>query len=144
VALARGRKSGGGDVPVLIDPKAEDYSRYRGCLAITPNQCEAEIAARMTFVIGPAEELFWRGLVQRMASDLHGRWAGAALTAAAYAGAHAVTKNLTLTGAAGVAGTYWSALTAAGVPMGALIASHIAWDIWIFLVAPTHPTGPRA
>jgi CAAX protease family protein len=101
---------------------------------------EAEIAARLALVIGPAEELFWRGLVQRKAADLHGRWEGAALTAAAYAGAHAATRNLTLTGAAGVAGAYWSALAAAGMPMGALIASHIAWDILIFLVAPTAPT----
>jgi uncharacterized protein len=100
---------------------------------------EAEIAARLALVIGPAEELFWRGLVQRRAAHLHGRWEGAALTAAAYAGAHVVTNNLTLTGAAGVAGAYWSALAAAGVPMTALIVSHIAWDIWIFLIAPTAP-----
>jgi hypothetical protein len=50
-----------------------------------------------------------------------------------------VTGNLTLTGAAGVAGAYWSALAAAGMPMGALIVSHVAWDVWIFLVAPTAP-----
>jgi hypothetical protein len=24
-----------------------------------------------------------------------------------------------------------------GVPLGALVVSHVAWDIWIFLVAPT-------
>jgi hypothetical protein len=24
-----------------------------------------------------------------------------------------------------------------GMPLGALVVSHIAWDIWIFLVAPT-------
>jgi membrane protease YdiL (CAAX protease family) len=96
-----------------------------------------ELAARLALIIGPAEELFWRGLVQRLAVKLHGRWEGAALTAAAYGGAHAVTGNLTLVGAAGVAGAYWSALAAAGVPMAALIVSHIAWDLWIFLVAPT-------
>jgi membrane protease YdiL (CAAX protease family) len=96
-----------------------------------------ELALRLVLVIGPAEELFWRGLVQRLAAKLHGRWEGAALTAGAYAGAHAVTGNFTLIGAAGVAGAYWSALAAAGVPMGALIVSHVAWDLWIFLIAPT-------
>jgi hypothetical protein len=28
------------------------------------------------------------------------------------------------------------------VPMGALIASHVIWDIWIFLVQPTTPATP--
>jgi uncharacterized protein len=98
-----------------------------------------EIAARLALVIGPAEELFWRGLVQRTTADLHGKWQAAGLTSAAYAGAHAITGNVTLTGAAGVAGAYWSALSAAGFPMAALILSHILWDIWIFLVAPTSP-----
>lgn len=98
-----------------------------------------ELAVRLGVIIGPAEELFWRGLVQRLAAKVHGRWQGAALTAGAYAGAHAVTGNLTLIGAAGVAGAYWSALSAAGLPMGALIVSHVAWDVWIFLIAPTTP-----
>jgi hypothetical protein len=96
-----------------------------------------ELAARLALVIGPAEELFWRGLVQRRLSDGLGRWRGAAAAAAAYGGAHVVTGNLTLTGAAATAGAYWSALAAAGMPMGALVVSHVVWDIWIFLVAPT-------
>src|SRR5438552_3182578 len=40
-------------------------------------------------------------------------------------------------GAAGVAGAHWCALYAAGVPLGALVVSHVAWDVWIFLVQPT-------
>ena len=68
-----------------------------------------------------------------------GRWPGAALAAAAYGGVHVVSGNFTLLGAAGVAGAHWSALYAAGVPLGALIVSHVAWDLWIFLVSPTVP-----
>ena len=67
----------------------------------------------------------------------YGRWRGAAAASAAYGGAHLVTRNLTLTGAAGTAGAYWTALAAAGMPMGALVLSHVAWDLWTFLVAPT-------
>jgi uncharacterized protein len=96
-----------------------------------------EIAARLAFVIGPAEELFWRGLVQHGLVAKLGRWKGAAASAAVYGGAHAVTGNLTLIGAAGTAGAYWSALAAAGMPMGALVVSHVVWDIWIFLIQPT-------
>jgi len=54
-----------------------------------------------------------------------------------------VTANLTLMGAAGVAGAYWATPSAAGLPMGALIVSHIVWDIWIFLLAPTDQSSGR-
>jgi hypothetical protein len=55
-----------------------------------------------------------------------------------------VARNFTLLGAAGVAGLHWSVLRALRVPLGALIVSHVAWDIWIFLVQPTGETGPGA
>jgi len=101
-----------------------------------------ELAARLALVIGPAEELFWRGLVQRRLAGRFGRWRGAAAAAAAYGGAHVATGNLTLTGAAATAGAYWSALAAAGMPMAALVVSHVVWDVWIFLVAPTTSSLP--
>ena len=88
-----------------------------------------EIATRLATVIGPAEELFWRGFVQRRAGGL--------AAAAAYGGVHLVTGNTTLVGAAAIAGIYWGLLRALGMSMPALITSHIAWDIWIFLLAPT-------
>jgi hypothetical protein len=96
-----------------------------------------EIAARLVTVVGPAEELFWRGFVQSALMRRYGRWRGAALAAVAYGGVHVVTGNFTLMGAAGVAGAHWCALYAAGVPLGALIVSHCAWDVWIFLISPT-------
>jgi len=97
----------------------------------------SETATRLVTVIGPAEELFWRGLVQEALMRHYGRWPGAALASAAYAAVHLTTGNFTLMGAAGVAGAHWCALYAAGVPLGALIVSHCAWDVWIFLVQPT-------
>jgi membrane protease YdiL (CAAX protease family) len=96
-----------------------------------------EIATRLATIIGPAEELFWRGLVQSALMRRYGRWSGAALAAMAYGGVHVVSGNFTLLGAAGIAGAHWSALYAAGVPLGALIVSHVAWDVWIFLIQPT-------
>ena len=102
----------------------------------------ATTAARLATVIGPAEELFWRGLVQEALMDRYGRWTGAALASLLYSGAHVSSRNFTLVGAAGVAGAFWSAMYAAGAPMGALIVSHAAWDIWIFLIAPTEPAEP--
>jgi CAAX protease family protein len=97
---------------------------------------KAEIAMRLAAVIGPAEELFWRGFAQRRL--------GAPGAAIAYGGAHLVTGNATLIGAATVAGLYWGLLRAIGMSMPALITSHVAWDIWIFLLAPTEPESPSA
>lgn len=98
-----------------------------------------EIALRLAAVIGPAEELFWRGLVQGSMARAFGQAPAALVSTAAYGGAHLVTGNPALIGAATVAGLYWSVCAALGVPMAALIISHVAWDIWIFLVAPTSP-----
>jgi membrane protease YdiL (CAAX protease family) len=102
----------------------------------------SDLLARLALAIAPAEELFWRGFVQRKLARRYGRWRGAALATGAYAGAHASTGNVTLVGAAGTAGAFWSALAAAGMPMPALIVSHVAWDVWIFLVAPTRTGDP--
>ena len=65
------------------------------------------IAVRLALVIGPAEELFWRGLVQARLRRRYGDLAGTALATAAYGGAHLATGNATLVGAASVAGAYW-------------------------------------
>ena len=96
-----------------------------------------EIALRLAAVIGPAEELFWRGLLQRSLAKRTGGTRAALVATAAYGGAHVVTGNPALVGAATVAGLYWSVLARLGAPMSALVISHVVWDIWIFLVAPT-------
>lgn len=115
----------------------EGDAQIRDIYSLRALRPRREIATRLATVIGPAEELFWRGLVQAALMRRFGRWRGAALAAGAYGGVHVTSGNFTLMGAAGVAGAHWCALYAAGVPLGTLIVSHVAWDIWIFLVQPT-------
>jgi CAAX protease family protein len=110
----------------LMPRGAEEIGDVYALRALRPPD---ELALRLGLVIGPAEELFWRGFVQARA--------GFVPATALYGGAHLVTENATLVGAATVAGAYWGFLRALGVPLGALVVSHVAWDIWIFLVAPT-------
>lgn len=110
-----------------VMPRGED--QIKEIYALREIKPREEIAVRLATVIGPAEELFWRGWLQRRIG-----WIPSSV---AYAGAHLVTGNATLIGAAGVAGLYWGALSALGAPMTALMVSHAAWDIWIFLVQPT-------
>lgn len=110
-----------------VMPKgSEEIGDIYALRALRPKE---ELAARLAFVIGPAEELFWRGFVQSRT--------GLVPATLLYGGAHLVTENATLIGAATIAGAYWGMLRAVGVPMGTLVVSHVAWDIWIFLVAPT-------
>jgi membrane protease YdiL (CAAX protease family) len=96
-----------------------------------------ELAVRLSAVISPAEEIFWRGFVQSRLMRRFGRWPGAATAAAAYGGVHLATGNPTLAGAATVAGIHWTILFAAGASLPALMVSHAAWDLWIFLLQPT-------
>jgi membrane protease YdiL (CAAX protease family) len=123
---------------VIMPTGSEDIAEVYALRSLRPVR---EIALRLATVIGPAEEFYWRGLLHGLLSRRLGRWPGAAAAAGAYGGAHLVTGNATLVGAASVAGAYWSALRALGVPMPALVTSHVLWDIWIFLVQPTTPAA---
>lgn len=96
-----------------------------------------EIAARLALIVGPAEELFWRGFVQQRLMERYGQLPGWIMGTAAYGGAHLVTGNFTLIGAATVAGAFWGGMAMLGAPTGALIISHAFWDVFIFLIAPT-------
>jgi len=125
---------------IILPKGATEIESIYGLRSLRPKK---EIAARLVLIIGPAEELFWRGLVQARLTRRFGKVPGTVLGIASYGGAHIVTGNLTLIGAATVAGAFWGLLAAAGVPMGALIVSHVAWDVWIFLVAPTVPATSK-
>jgi len=119
---------------VVMPSGAEDIAQIYELRQLRPR---AELALRLALVIAPAEELYWRGLLQSELTRRCGRIRAAAISAALYGGAHICTRNPTLVGAAAVAGAGWSGLAAAGVPMAALITSHAIWDVWIFLVRPT-------
>lgn len=96
-----------------------------------------ELMLRLGLVIGPAEEFFWRGFLQDGLMKEFGRFRGWLMETAAYGGVHVPSGNFTLIGAATIAGGFWGALYALGFPLGALVVSHIVWDNFIFLVAPT-------
>ena len=126
-ALLYGIFTFGDQLARRVMPRGED--EIRDIYALRQAAPKDEIALRLATVIAPAEELFWRGFVQRRAGGL--------AAAVGYGGAHLVTGNATLIGAAAVAGIYWGLLRRLGMSMPALITSHIAWDVWIFLLAPT-------
>ena len=119
---------------LIVPQGAAEIGAIYGLEKLRPRK---ELTARLALIIGPAEELFWRGLVQARLIEQFGPLPGYVLGTAAYGGAHLVTGNFTLLGAATVAGAFWGGLAALGVPLGALIISHSFWDVFIFLIAPT-------
>ncbi len=96
------------------------------------------IALLMLLVIGPGEELFWRGFLQRhLARRLDGR-RGWLLATGVYTAIHLVSGNPMLVLAAGVCGLFWGWVYWKQRSMLLNIASHTLWDIGVFLLFPFH------
>lgn len=95
------------------------------------------LTALMLFLIGPAEEIFWRGYVQQ---TLQKRWssnAGMVATTLVYALVHAGSCNFMLVMAALVAGTTWGLLYRFfPQKFFAIILSHALWDVAVFVWFP--------
>ncbi len=65
------------------------------------------LSALLLFIIGPAEEIFWRGFVQNKMSEKWGTTMGFVIATAVYALVHAGSCNFMLVMAALVAGGFW-------------------------------------
>ena len=97
----------------------------------------AVIALLLLFVIGPAEELFWRGYVQRTLAAHVGVDGAFVLTAAVYTLVHVWSMNFMLIMAALVAGGVWGLLYRLRPSLlPALIVSHAIWDACVFVAFP--------
>ena len=95
------------------------------------------IAVLLLLVIGPAEELFWRGYAQRVFSARWGAWKGFLVTWACYTLIHVWSFNFMLVAAAAVCGFGWGILYRLFPRMlPGLIVSHALWDAAAFVVFP--------
>lgn len=97
----------------------------------------ALIGALLLLVIGPAEEIFWRGYVQRRLSQ---RWnvnVGFVVTLALYTLIHVWSFNFMLLMAALVVGAFWGLLYRLRPQwLTALVISHAVWDACAFVLFP--------
>lgn len=96
------------------------------------------ISLLLLFIIGPAEELFWRAYIQRtLCQALSKPIIGATAAIAIYAFVHIFSLNLMLILAAFVCGVIWGGLYYL-MPkrLGALILSHALWDAAVFIWFP--------
>jgi membrane protease YdiL (CAAX protease family) len=88
------------------------------------------------FIMGPAEEIYWHGLVQRLFSERFGSMAGVLLTTAIYSLVHIFALNLMLLVAAAVCGLFWGWLYQREQSLIPVILSHSIWDVLIFVIFP--------
>lgn len=92
----------------------------------------------LLFLIGPAEEIFWRGYVQeKLQRSFSKTWIGALVGIALYTAIHIPSCNFMLIVAAGVCGVVWGGLywwKPQWFP--ALIISHALWDAAVFVWFP--------
>lgn len=94
------------------------------------------IAMLLLFIIGPAEEIFWRGFVQKRLSKMYGPLIGFIVAAAVYMLVHVWSFNLMLIAAAGLCGVFWGLLFALTGNLWPCIISHAVWDVIIFILLP--------
>ncbi len=95
------------------------------------------IALLLLLIIGPAEELFWRGYVQRQLSQCLNPNLGFLVTTALYTAVHIPSGNFMLIMAAMVCGICWGGLYRL-MPQHflAIVLSHALWDAAAFVWFP--------
>lgn len=91
----------------------------------------------LLFLIGPAEEIFWRGYVQQTLSLRWNPNMGFVVTTLVYALVHAGSFNFMLVMAAMVAGAAWGLLYRFFPErFTAIVISHALWDVAVFIWFP--------
>lgn len=95
------------------------------------------LALLLFFLIGPAEELFWRGYVQSRLAGRIGATLSFVVTVLVYTLVHVWSFNFMLVMAAFVAGAVWGLLYLLKPSwLPALVISHALWDAMVFVIFP--------
>lgn len=111
-------------------------SGIEGVYSFKGNAAGIRIALLMLLVIGPGEELFWRGYLQRKFSLKAGKWTGFMMALLLYTGVHIFTGNIMLIMAAFICGLFWGWMYLKYNSMLINVVSHTVWDIVVFLLVP--------
>jgi len=100
------------------------------------NEPRLLIAVLLIFPIGPGEELYWRGLIQRTFAEKYGSNFGLIIASLAYALVHLPTLNPPLIMTAFIGGLVWGSLYKFTNSLVPGIVSHVLWDLMIFIILP--------
>ena len=112
-------------------------SQIKNVYSLRKGENPTIIALLLLLLIGPAEEIFWRGYIQRALTGRYGRNIAFVLATAAYTLVHIWSFNFILVMAAMVVGCVWGWLYSRGTNLVTLIVSHALWDVAVFILFPT-------
>lgn len=96
------------------------------------------ISLLLLFWIGPAEEIFWRGFVQRNLNKEYGNVEGLIFSSLVYALVHIWSFNFILIMAALICGFFWGYMFNRYKSVVPGIISHAVWDFVIFILIPVY------
>jgi membrane protease YdiL (CAAX protease family) len=116
-------------IPILSEGVRRVYE-FRSLVAVPM------IGLLLIFPIGPGEEIYWRGLIQRRFSERFGPNTGFLAATTAYALVHLPTLNGPLIMTAFIGGLVWGYLYKKTGNLVPAIISHVLWDLLIFVIAP--------
>jgi membrane protease YdiL (CAAX protease family) len=97
------------------------------------------LALLMAGLIGPGEEFFWRGYIQRHFQVSFGGIGGWLLGALFYAAVHVGSGNFMLVAAAAACGLFWGFLYLRFKSVLLVAVSHTLWDVLVFFLFPLGP-----
>lgn len=103
----------------------------------TKNQADKYfIGLSLFLLIGPAEEIFWRGFVQNSLQEKFGDIKAYIIATLVYGFVHIWAFNLILLLAALICGFFWGFIYMKTKSLIPAIISHSLWDLFIFIIIP--------
>ncbi len=120
----------------IFDPNSS-YADYVAALyGINDGSSPVLISLALLLWIGPAEEIFWRGLAQHRLSRKYGDTKALLITTALYTLASIWSLNPLLIIASAVGGLCWGWMFMKYKNLWPVIISHAVWDVLIFIIIP--------
>lgn len=105
--------------------------------AMKDGQNQIILALALLFWIGPAEEIFWRGYVQRTLRESKlGDMKAFIITTLIYAFVHIWAFNFMLFMAALICGAFWGFIYMKNRNLLTVLISHAIWDVAVFILFP--------
>lgn len=105
--------------------------------AMRDGQNQLFLGLALLFWIGPAEEIFWRGYVQRnLEGGKLGKWGAFVVTTLIYALVHIWAFNFMLFMAALICGAFWGFIYMKNRNLTTVLISHAIWDVAVFILLP--------
>lgn len=115
-----------------------DFSRSQvnDVYAMKDGQNKVFLGLALFLWIGPAEEIFWRGYIQRTLETKNGKIKAFIITTLIYAFVHIWAFNFMLFMAALFCGIFWGLIYTRNKNLLTVLVSHAIWDAAVFILFP--------